>query len=163
MLAGNVNESPARWDLYPEAIRRALKILASGAPAACEPGVYPLDDDRMIMQVLDVMTKPRREIKPESHRKYIDVQFLAAGGPEAIGWYPDMGDNTPDEDLLDTPRDICLWKENPDAGESCINMRPGSYAVFFPWDMHVPAIQVGDAPARIKKIVIKVRLDTCAS
>jgi len=161
MLAGNVNERPARWDLYPEPIRRALKTLASGAAAACAPGVYPLDDGRMIMQVLDVETKPRHEIRPESHRKYIDVQFLAAGGPEAIGWYPDLGDGIPDEDLLDTPRDICFWKENPSAAESLITMQLGSYAIFFPWDIHVPAIQTEDDPARIKKIVIKVLLDAC--
>lgn len=88
---------------------------------------------------------------------------MAAGGPEAIGWYPDMGDSTPDENLLDTPRDICFWKENPGTGESRIDMQLGSYAIFFPWDMHIPAIQAGDAPAHIKRIVSKVRLDTCVS
>ena len=39
-------------------------------------------------------------------------------------------------------------------------MQPGSYAMFFPWDVHIPAIQV-DAPAPIRKIVVKVALDTC--
>lgn len=40
-------------------------------------------------------------------------------------------------------------------------MQPGSYAMFFPWDVHIPAIQVGEKPAAIRKIVIKVALDTC--
>ena len=39
-------------------------------------------------------------------------------------------------------------------------MQPGSYAMFFPWDVHIPAIQV-EEPAKIRKIVIKVALDTC--
>ncbi len=161
MLSGNVNETPATWDLYPGPIRRALLILASGAPLACSPGVYRLDGDRMVMQVIEQGTAPRETLRPESHRRYIDVQFLAAGGPEQVGWYPDLGDNVIDEDLLDTPRDICFWRENPNSHEGRIDMQVGSYCVFFPWDMHIPAIQVGDAPASIKKIVIKVRLDTC--
>lgn len=160
MFAGHIHEDPARWDIYPQALRRALKLLASGVPAACTPGVYQLDDDRMIMQVLDLTTKPRSEIRPESHRKYIDVQFLAEGGPEDIGWYPNMGDSVVDEDLFDTPRDICFWKENPAATENIIHMKPGSYAVFFPWDMHMPAQQAGDEPAHLKKIVIKVLLES---
>ena len=84
----------------------------------------------------------------------------AAGGPERIGWYPDLGDNEVDENLLDTPRDICFYKNNPNAREGVIEMQPGSYAMFFPWDVHIPAIQVGE-PAKIRKIVIKVALDTC--
>ena len=161
MLCGNVNEQPACWATYPEPIRRALGILASGVPAACEPGVYHLDGDRMIMQVIEQETHPREELRPESHRRYIDVQFLAAGGPELMGWYPDLGNNVPDEDLLNTPRDICFWKENPNSHESGLDMQPGGYAIFFPWDMHIPAIQASESPAKIKKIVIKVELASC--
>jgi len=40
-------------------------------------------------------------------------------------------------------------------------MVPGSYAIYFPWDVHIPAIQVGDGPAAIRKIVIKVPLESC--
>ena len=65
-----------------------------------------------------------------------------------------------DGDLLVTPRDICFYKNNPNAREGVIEMQPGSYAMFFPWDVHIPAIQVGE-PAKIRKIVIKVALDTC--
>lgn len=161
MLSGNINETPAAWDVYPEPIRRALRILASGAPRACKPGVYKLDEDRMIMQVIEQKTAPRETLRPESHRRYIDVQFLAAGGPEQIGWYPDLGNNVTDEDLFDKPRDICFWKENPDSHESRIDMQVGNYCIFFPWDLHIPTIQVGDEPADIKKIVIKVELSTC--
>ena len=88
-----------------------------------------------------------------------ELDDLAAGGPERIGWYPDMGDSEVDEELL-ASRDIIFYKNNPQARESVIEMQPGSYAMFFPWDVHIPAIQVGE-PAKIRKIVIKVALDTC--
>lgn len=163
MFTDNINETPARWDVYPEPIRRALNLLKSGVPLATEPGVYTLEDGHMIMQVISQDTHPREELRPESHRKFIDVQFLAAGGPEEIGYYPDLGTSTPDEDLFDTPRDICFWKENEDAQETRIKMQVGTYAIFFPWDMHIPAIQVGAEPQHIKKIVVKVLLDDCTN
>ncbi|MFC2705411.1 MAG: YhcH/YjgK/YiaL family protein [Olsenella profusa] len=81
MLTGNIGGTPATWAIYPEPIRRALHILASGAPLACKPGVYELDDDHMIMQVIEQRTAPRETLRPESHRRYIDVQFLASGDP----------------------------------------------------------------------------------
>ena len=89
----------------------------------------------MILQVLDQTTAPRASLRPEVHRKYVDVQFLAAGGPERIGWYEDLGDNEVDEELLET-RDIIFYKNNPAAAEGVIEMRPGTYAVGCPHPRH---------------------------
>lgn len=160
MLTGSVHEQPRDWSIWPESLQRALRMLESGEAQNRDFGVYELDGG-LILQVLDVTTSPREELRPESHRRNIDVQFLAEGGPEEIGWYPDLGDNEPVEDLLDTPRDICFYQNRADAPEGRIPMRVGTYAMFFPWDIHIPAIQVGEAPARIKKIVIKVPLESC--
>lgn len=159
MISGNIHEK-SRLELLPAPLRRAVEFLQTNDLAAHEPGRFELDGERMILQVIDQSTGPRESLRPERHRRYVDVQFLAAGGPERIGWYPDLGDNEIDEDLLDTPRDICFYKNNPAAREGVIEMQPGSYAMFFPWDVHIPAIQVGE-PAKIRKIVIKVELEGC--
>lgn len=159
MISGNIHENE-NLSFLPAALQRAVQFLKENDLAAHETGKFELDGDKMILQVIDQNTAPREHLRPECHRKYVDVQFLAAGGPERIGWYPDLGDNEIDENLLDTPRDICFYKNNANAREGIIEMQPGSYAMFFPWDVHVPAIQV-DAPAHIRKIVIKVAFDTC--
>ena len=39
-------------------------------------------------------------------------------------------------------------------------MTPGTYAVFFPWDVHIPAIEVNGESAAIRKIVLKVAKDS---
>ena len=158
MLTGNVfaNED---LSVYPKAIQRAIRYYCEHDLAAHAPGRFALDGDRLILQVIDQDTAPRETLRPEVHRKYVDVQFLAAGGPERIGWYPDMGDSEVDEELL-ASRDIIFYKNNPQARESVIEMQPGSYAAFFPGDVHIPGIQAGDAPARIRKIVMKVAVDT---
>lgn len=160
MISGNIKEAgnPA---ILPEPLQRAVRYLKENDLTVHETGRFALDGDRMILQVIDQNTAPRAALRPEVHRRYIDVQFLAAGGPERIGWYPDLGDNEIEENLLDTPRDICFYRNNPAAREGVIEMQPGSYAMFFPWDVHIPAIQVGEEPAAIRKIVIKVALDTC--
>ena len=145
MISGNIHEK-SNLAVLPEPLQRAVQFLKDNDLAAHEPGKFELDGDKMILQVIDQSTGPRENLRPECHRKYIDVQFLAVGGPERI--------------LLDTPRDICFYKNNPNAREGVIEMQPGSYAMFFPWDVHIPAIQVGE-PAKIRKIVIKVALDTC--
>ena len=159
MISGNIYES-SELALLPEPLRRAVNFLKENDLAHHEPGRFELDGENMILQVLDVTTKPREELRPECHRRYIDVQFLAAGGPERIGWYPDLGSGVVDEDLLDTPRDIRFYKNDPAQREGILEMQVGSYAMFFPWDVHIPAIQAGQ-PADLRKIVINVALDTC--
>lgn len=80
--------------------------------------------------------------------------------PEEAGFYWDNGTSQIDEDLLDTPRDILFYHNNPAVPEGRISLDGvGTYAVYFPWDVHIPAIQTGTASAPIRKIVIKVPVE----
>ena len=89
------------------------------------------------------------------------MQFLAFGGPEEAGFYSDNGTGIVDEDLLDTQRDILFYENDGDAPEGRSRLMTGSFAIYFPWDVHIPGILVGDQSAPIRKIVIKVPLDSC--
>lgn len=165
MIFGNVNSEFFEWQtaMLPAPLQNALRFLKETDLAAHEPGRFDMElgGIPMVLQVLDLSTAPRETLKPEIHRKNIDVQFLAAGGPEQAGYYSDDKTSTVDQDLLDTPRDILFYQNRPDAPEGSIMMVPGTYAVYFPWDVHIPAIQAGGAPAAIRKIVIKVPMDAC--
>lgn len=165
MIYGNVyNEFfEQQIAVLPRALQSAVRFLKETDLANHEPGRFELELDGVpvILQVLDLSTAPRESLRPEIHRKNIDVQFLAAGGPEEAGFYSDDGTNEVEEDLLDTPRDILFYKSNPNASEGRIALNPGTYAVYFPWDVHIPAIQAGDTPAPIRKIVVKVPMQAC--
>ena len=50
---------------------------------------------------------------------------------------------------------------DPEKEEGKILLTVGSFALYFPWDVHIPAVQAGDAPAAIRKIVIKVPMEAC--
>lgn len=165
MIYGNVSNAMIDQQIavLPAPLQNAIRFLKDTDLAAHEPGKFDMELEGvpMILQVLDLTTAPRESLRPEIHRKNIDVQFLAAGGPEQAGYYSDDGTGQVDEDLLDTPRDILFYKNQPSAAEGTIQMTVGTYAVYFPWDVHIPAIQTGSSPAPIRKIVIKVPMDAC--
>lgn len=156
MIFGNI-KSNENISSYPKAIQKAINYLKENDLVAMAPGRYELDGDNMILQVLDVETSERSNLRPEVHRTYIDVQFLAKG-KERIGCYPDMGNNEIDEELLET-RDIIFYKNNENVRETYLEMEEGSYAVFYPHDVHIPAI-IKDESMTIRKIVIKVKVST---
>lgn len=165
MIFGNIQNSMLETELalLPKPLRDAICFLRDHDMAAHEPGVFEIDLSGVssVLQVLDLTTAPREHLRPEVHRKNIDVQFLAFGGPEEAGFYSDNGTGIVDEDLLDTPRDILFYKNDGDAPEGRIRLMTGSFAIYFPWDVHIPAIQVGDQSAPLRKIVIKVPLESC--
>lgn len=165
MIYGNVNNEMIQQQIavLPAPLQSAIRFLKDTDLASHDPGRFDIELDGvpMILQVLDLSTAPRETLRPEIHRKNIDVQFLAAGGPEQAGYYSDDKTSLVDEDLLDTPRDILFYHNSPDVAEGTIQMTVGTYAIYFPWDVHIPAIQTGSAPAPIRKIVIKVPMDAC--
>ena len=111
MISGNIHEK-SDLAVLPEPLQRAVQFLKDNDLAAHEPGKFELDGDKMILQVIDQSTGPRENLRPECHRKYIDVQFLAAGRPRAHRLViPDLGDNEVDENLLDTPPGHLLLQE----------------------------------------------------
>lgn len=165
MIYGNIYNKQLDTQLatLPRPLQNAIRFLKENDMAAHEPGRFDIELEGvpMILQVLDLKTAPREDLRPEIHRKNIDVQLLAAGGPELAGFYNDDGTNLVDEDLLDTERDILFYQNNPDAPEGQIALTVGTFAMYFPWDVHIPAIQAGAAPSAIRKIVVKVPLAAC--
>lgn len=152
MIFGNINNLED-IKIYPEIIQKALVYLKENDLVNKETGVYPIDGDNLILQVIDTETSMRDEKRPEVHRKYIDVQFLAKG-KEKIAFYPDSNNSEIDEELL-KERDIIFYKNNNER-ESVVEMEPGCFAIFFPNDVHIPAIAV-EGPLKIRKVVMKVK------
>ena len=52
-----------------------------------EPGVYEIQGKDIYAQVFDAETGSVEEKRPESHKNYLDVQFLASG-EEKLGFTP---------------------------------------------------------------------------
>jgi YhcH/YjgK/YiaL family protein len=152
MIYGNIANLGDTGKWLPAALQEALHCLLNTDFMALAPGHHELRGDDIFFQVIDLTTKPATENRPEVHRTYIDVQHLVRGS-EKIGFAADDGTNTVAEDLL-KERDLLFYQDV--ANESWIKMIPGSFAVFFPNDVHRPAC-VAEAPSAIRKVVVKVR------
>ncbi|UAY77542.1 YhcH/YjgK/YiaL family protein [Pasteurella canis] len=139
---------------YPIAINIALDYLANTDFDALEVGRYPIVGDRIYAQVLDLDTQEKTTIRPEVHRRYIDVQYLHSG-TERIGVMPDLGQYSIAQDY-DNERDILFYQDVENEVE--LIMRPGNFAVFFPQDIHRPAC-LDQQSTKIRKVVVKIAVN----
>lgn len=153
MIFGNVKDLESSFAWLPKPLKTAVEHLKTTDFAALPAGNYDLQGKDILVQVIDMMTRPIGETHPEVHREHIDVQFLVHGH-EQIGVATDTGNNQIAKNML-AERDLLLYTgmEN----ESTLTMMPGAFAVFLPTDVHRPGCCV-DAPEVIRKVVVKVRV-----
>ncbi|ERK17643.1 MAG: YhcH/YjgK/YiaL family protein [Pantoea sp.] len=149
MITGHIANTDARH--YPPAIARAIAYLAGHDLATMAAGRHVDSATGWQVQVLDLQTAPAEENYPEAHRHHIDVQYLVSGA-EVIGVA-----NQPASLAVHQPynpeRDIIFYQHAAD--ETLIRMVPGTFAVFFPQDIHRPNC-APDLPGAIRKVVVKI-------
>lgn len=136
---------------YPAAIQKVIDYLKSNDFVKMEPGVYELEGRDIYVQVFDAETGPVEEKRPESHKEYLDIQFLASG-EEKLGFTPYLDTYEVDEYIEE--RDLIFYKKVENEG--FIYATPGCISVFFPYDIHRPAVAVNE-PMTVRKVVVKVR------
>ena len=114
------------------------------------PGKYPVDGENVTAAVTENPTKEFDKTNWESHRKYIDMQYVVQGA-EKIGVAP------MDKATLTKPYDEARDNANYSAEGKLYEARPGTIYIFFPQDVHRPNIRV-EGIDKDKKLVLKVRV-----
>lgn len=152
MICGNVKDAGRYFAVHPlmEAAFAAIEKLLAEKPA---PGTYPIRGEALWASVQSYETKTAAELKFETHRRYIDLQYLVAG-EEYIPCCPAEAVAGPDG--YDEKEDITFYAEPPERFTS-VHLRPGDFALFFPEDAHAPRIAV-TTPAPVDKIVVKIEV-----
>lgn len=135
----------------PENIRKGLEFLATTDITALPAGRVDIDGDRLFALIQDYQTAPKADKRPESHARYIDIQYMASGR-EVIGYAPLAGNNPVAENLFES-RDIQFFTTVAD--ETDLVLGVGAYAVFYPTDIHRPGCAAGE-PANVRKVVVKI-------
>lgn len=113
------------------------------------PGKYPIDSTEAYVSVTEGPSKEFDKTNWESHRRYIDLQYIARG-KEKIGVAP-----VPQATVVkpyDEAKDVANYSSE---GQYYI-AEPGTFFLFFPQDAHRPSILV-DGYNTVKKVVIKVK------
>ena len=155
MIAGHL----AHWDkekhLYAPAIQKAVAWLRINDLAALPTGRQEIDGDKLFALVSEYSTEPKEKRRAESHRKYVDVQYIVKG-TESIGYSPLQEGLEVLEDKL-VEKDAIFYKNPP--GEVEIILEAGMYAVLFPWEVHRPNCLRGEI-APVRKVVMKINMET---
>ena len=132
--------------------KKAFEYLAQTDFSKVEKGKYELDGTNLFAIVNEYDTVAPDNEQMESHKKYIDIQYIVTG-VERIG-HDFLQQQTPSK-AYDTEKDFMLFAEKP-SFFSILNQ--GMFAIFFPHDLHLPNIMI-DTPVYVKKIVIKVSVE----
>ena len=127
---------------------KAFAYLKNNDLPALSIGRHDIDSSRVYASVTQNATKDYDSTQWESHRKYIDLQYVISG-EEKIGVSP-LGNVTVTKPY-DATKDLANY-----SGDGKLHLAsPGTFFLFFPSDAHRPNITTGDKKPD-KKIVIKI-------
>lgn len=135
-------------------IAKSLDYLANTDVLALEPGRYDIQGDDAFALVQGYRTKAPAVAVWESHRKYMDIQYIASGN-ERMG-FATLHDAPAVKTPYDADSDVILYQP----GQSMLEMKAGDFAMFWPQDIHGPGLTTGnpETPSEVTKVVIKIAL-----
>ncbi len=122
--------------------------------ASLPDGRIDLDGDAVYASLATYETKAPDPTRFEAHRRYADVQFLVDGVGERCGVSVPasaLDVNTP----YDEARDILFGVAS---SFDWLTLDTRHFALFLPDDAHLPGRFLVDAPATVRKCVVKIRL-----
>lgn len=144
-LAEFYYKNPQHWD-------QAFHFLKTADLKNLPLGKQELEGEHLFVSVMEYFAKQKQDALYESHKNYIDIQYVISG--EEI-----MGLTTLDKVEIREPyneeKDITFY--NSEEG-NYYQATPENFFVFFPEDVHRPSITTGDS-IWIKKIVVKIRVE----
>lgn len=131
--------------------RRCFDWLAAFDPALPD-GRHPIRGGDVFALVQSYETVPADMRRFETHRDFIDIQYVARGR-ETLFYAPaaPLAIAQP----YDPARDFAL--HGPAETASAVVLTAGGFAIFFPPDAHKPGC-LFDLPSRVRKVVVKVRV-----
>jgi YhcH/YjgK/YiaL family protein len=132
--------------------KKAFEYLAQTDFSKVEKGKYELDGTNLFAIVNEYDTVAPDNEQMESHKKYIDIQYIVTGA-ERIG-HDFLQQQTPSK-AYDAEKDFMLFAEKPSFFSI---LHQGMFAIFFPHDLHLPNIMIDNA-SFVKKVVIKVAVE----
>ena len=135
-----------------ERISKALLFLKQNNFQEMKDGRYEIDGENIYASVMRYKTKPAENGKWESHKKYIDVQFVADGS-ERIG-YSNLSGMTVNENYSEE-KDVQFLIGEGDF----ITAEKGTFVILFPQDVHMPGISIDNRQSDVTKVVVKVKVD----
>ncbi len=150
MIYDNIKNT-SRYFVLGEKFKKAFEYLSSTDFLNIENGEYEINGKDIYAIVNEYQTKPLSAGKWESHKKYVDIQFIVSG-IEKMGFTESKKTIVLAE--YDEDRDVTIYK-----GEGqFINVEENHFVIFFTNEIHMPSLAV-NIPKQVKKVVIKVAIE----
>jgi YhcH/YjgK/YiaL family protein len=146
----NPMEFEEQYQRNKEVWDKAFAFLNRSDLASLAPGNYPVDGDRAYAIISSYDSKDPEKTQWESHRKYIDLQYVISG-KEKIGVAPVAKARV--TEAYDETKDIAHYETD---GKYYV-AEPGTFFLFFPQETHRPGIRVKNNEP-VKKLVIKIQV-----
>lgn len=132
-------------------IKYAVNYLENIKHNEINVGKYIVDDE-FYYQVLEYTTKLEEECKLESHKKYVDIQFLIEG-EEVIK----VADTSSLELLSEYSEENDIMQWIPPKRMMSITLCPDSHIILYPENAHMGCINL-KGNCKVKKIIGKLRI-----
>lgn len=133
-----------------EKFQKALEFLKNTDFENLPLDKIEIDGDNVFALPQKYVTKNESEGKWESHRKFIDIQYVVSGS-ENIGFV--FEDYLDELEPYNEERDVEFFSGDGDY----VQINEGEFAVFFPDDAHKPGLKVSENE-EVFKIVVKVKI-----
>lgn len=151
MIVGHIDCLNEAAREFPSAILAALKTLKDLDFSSLDDGVVQTIHADMKFTLFHAVTEMAADRTPETHVRNIDIHYLLEG-EEALGYRSLSTNPVVTESHADA--DNVFYSNDPEK-QSAIKLKPGEFAVCFPWDVHMPLCTT-DFPMKVRKVVVKV-------
>jgi YhcH/YjgK/YiaL family protein len=132
-------------------IKQAFEYIENTDFTKLDKGKYEIDGENIYLLVNQYQTKCEINNVLESHKRYIDLQYMVSGS-EIID-YESFSKQEVFQDY-NIENDFILYNSTR---STKIVLDEGLFAIFFPNDLHMPGL-ANETPLEVKKIVIKILL-----
>jgi YhcH/YjgK/YiaL family protein len=134
----------------------ALDWLAGEKWKDLPPGKIEIDGSRVYATLSAYQTMPFEDTKYETHHRYADIQIALEGTEILLVCDPEALESAAP---YDPQKDFEFFTGNSSRAHRIILNNPTA-AVLFPSDAHRPGIAAEEKPSPVKKLVVKVCLDS---
>lgn len=128
----------------------AFDFLLANRSGELPLGKHMIEGDQVFAIVMDSETRLPKDAVWETHRKYIDIQYIARG-EEIMGWAPLVSI----QNKITTPYDATRDAQFYDGTGTWLEVKQGMFTIFGPQDAHAPSMRLNDCE-KVLKIVMKV-------
>ncbi|MCX2450103.1 YhcH/YjgK/YiaL family protein [Pedobacter sp. PLR] len=145
----NAKEFKIQYEENTELWDKCFQFINENDLEKMAPGKYPISGERCFAVVSEYETKAPVKTKIESHKKYIDLQYIIKG-KEQIGVTSALYATVKEPYVAS--RDVVFYQADQLHYHQA---KPSEFFLFFPADFHQPGVWL-DAATHVKKLVIKI-------